>query len=766
MLNGIILVGFKGIKGGNIACQHVNQISNMKLHLPTPLRRALAAGMMCFTAQTVAGETQENLAETYHQEPVSESHSYLVSLIRNGETTDFINWNETALHAYVGNEGGPILFARDITLTTGQNGQVTGKRLSIDKLDDWGFWQETRASSGLGLYFSGQVTLTGGEHGELGFEDGDYFMESSPSYAQIGKVETIVVEEAAELKMKDMDVRATHALLVSKHARLELDGVQMQIGGGGGTCLADHDGTLQTTGHHHTAHSLIKEAEINLKNGAELSFAPVPGHQSSVRMEDCTLKGTGILGNINMTGGQLIAGNSPGQLTLTGSSFNESTLSVYFITNPGSAWNAHGANNDTTHLLSNYKIAGAVTLNMVTFKVQYQERTGSGYQDTHDKSALRHFFQKGASITLFTGNLAALSGTYSFDAGQLPELADGLYWDVSRLLTTGQVFVVDTLPSVVRLYEPGAPVRIANTLLSAGATVQNFGHLAEKQAVLRARGTTRTWGSALGMSHRLDNQAGREGYQYQSWGGAVGVDYAFTNRTVAGLAFGSSRGEHEARRGNAAYTAGEIDQDAQMLGVYATHQFRTKGLMDQMKLSVWAAHGWFNNKSRRSSLSDGHEARAEWDSDAWVFSAMLSRDIRTDADWVFTPFAGVEYTQADMHRFTETGASGQTDYAARQEYRNLALKLGVGVSRTMGRFTPYAHLAYVGDIARDTPEVSATGQRTLLGKAAMPGRHALQLDLGMSVQLGEGWDARAGYSAELRDNASEQQLHLGVGYTF
>jgi outer membrane autotransporter protein len=303
-------------------------------------------------------------------------------------------------------------------------------------------------------------------------------------------------------------------------------------------------------------------------------------------------------------------------------------------------------------------------------------------------------------------------------------------------------------------------------MVSAGYTVLDFGRVAEAQAKLRQAGTTRVWGSALGSFDSVDSDGARTGYDYNSWGGAVGVDHAFTSRTVLGVAFGCSWGENEAEKDNGYYSAGSIDQDATMIGLYGTHKFRTKGLMNDMKLSAFAAYGQFENSSSRTGLKSGHNATAEWDSDAWVLSASLSRDITTDSGLVVTPYVGVEYTKAGMDDFTEKGKSYNATYTADEDYSNLAVKVGVSVSKTIGSFTPYAGIAYINDVARDTPKVTASGKRTITGEASMPGRSAVQLNLGTGVKLSDSWDAYAGYTAELRSKATEHNVNVGVGYTF
>ena len=658
---------------------------------------------------------------------------------------------------------GTVTFAKGISVADNTpSHNITAKMLSLVRMSDYGYVEEKLGSTGIGLHLRNQVTLSGThEHAMLGFESADDFPESMASSADTpALLESIEIDAGAQVTLQDMQVHATHALVVSgterNKADLNLDNVEMHIGAQSSqNPLASYQNTVQTL-HHVTDDSLIRHARLNLANGASLHF------HNGVAIENSTLKGTGTIKNAQITGGQLIAGNSPGLLELDTATASQTEISFYLITNPtGQSWNFSGSNNNTAKLLSNYRITGTVTLNNVNFKALYQREDGTGYTDTTN-AALNGLFQPGASITLLTGNLTGLSGSYTFDTSTLPELADGLSWDTSQLFTTGMIYVTGNM-TVEELSEP---VRIANTLVSAGETMLSFGRHAQKQAELRSKGTTRTWGSALSSFHSVSGNGARTGYDYNSWGGAVGADYAFSSHSLAGVAFGFNRGENKAKHGNAFYTGGKIEQEGTMLGLYGAHQFHSQGLLNKLRLDAFAAYGWFKNKSTRNSLRGTHTATGEWDSEAWVLSATLSRDIVTDSNWVITPFAGLEYTHATMDSFTEHAGATHARYTMNDAFSRLSARLGIGIRKTMGRFTPYASIAYVSDITRSTPTVTATNRSSITNKASMPGRQALKLELGTSVKLHDAWDAHAGYSVELRDHATEFHANAGVGYTF
>lgn len=510
----------------------------------------------------------------------------------------------------------------------------------------------------------------------------------------------------------------------------------------------------------------VKNAEFH--KGSELKNNG--GYVEDVVFEEGTkLHGTGHVKHIKMNGGRLSVGNSPGELKVSSAEFSNTAVDFYFITD-SAEWKYDGSTGEDaasittgSGCISQLNVDQLVTMNNATITILYETsdtQETDGYRDATEAeiAGMDNKFQDGASITLITGNLDQLSGTYHFIDSTLPTLEDGLFWDTTQLFTTGKIFVIGE-----KLEEPW---RIANTLVSAGETVLGFGRLAETQGKLRKAGTTRTWGSAIAQFDSIDSGSSTNGYDYNAWGAAVGVDHAFTNNTVVGVAFGCTWGENEPENGTDFYDAGSIDQDAKMIGIYGVHKFRTKGLMNDVKLSAFAAYGWFENNSTRSSLKTPGTATAEWDSEAWVLSASLSRDITTDSGVVFTPYVGVEYTKAGMDDFTETGRVTTADYTADEDYSNLAVKLGVAVSKTYGKVTPYANIAFISDVDRSAAKVTATGRETITGKSALPGRNGFEIGVGATWQLSDNLDVNAGYSAEIRDKATEHNARVGIGYTF
>ena len=644
---------------------------------------------------------------------------------------------------------------------------------------------------------------------------------------QLQTVDHIRVGEGSVVTLENLTMHSTHTLEVQEGAEITFTGVDVKIGGSTDTDIAttemtvnvynedgtpklDKDGKQETktvaVENKNAAHldtgSTIKNATVTIAGGSTLVFETIKSADEKIELGTTTvsegskvilksegkevttlgstdasaqtlvfenttqLKGTGHVKKVEMKkGSTLTVGSSPGVLKASDLTVN-GTTEFYFITSSNDWTSGNITATEGTGAISQLYVDKNVTLNGdVRFIYQEWDDEKGEFVECADTTAARKeiglHITEDTVIRFVTGDVDSLTLGSSFDVLEetLPILGEDLEWDYAQMFQSGTVTVISE--------ELEEPTRIANTLVSAGETVLNFGRLAGSQAMLREAGTTRTWASAIANFSSVDGGKSTNGYDSDTWGAAVGVDHAFAKNTVVGVAIARTYGENTPETGTDYYSAGSIDQDATMVGLYGTHKFRTKGLMNDVKLNAFAAYGWFTNDSSRDSLKKAYNATSEWDSNAWVLSASLSRDITSDDGLVVSPYVGVEYTKATMDDATEKGRTYAAEYSADQDYSKLSVKVGVNVSKSFGSFTPYAGIAYINDVSRQAAEVTATGKRaTITGKSALPGRDALQLKVGANWQLTESMDLNAGYTAELRDKATEQSANVGIGITF
>ncbi|MCI7699087.1 MAG: autotransporter outer membrane beta-barrel domain-containing protein [Akkermansia sp.] len=480
-----------------------------------------------------------------------------------------------------------------------------------------------------------------------------------------------------------------------------------------------------------------------------------------VALTNSSVSGTGTMNKVSMSGGSLTIGNSPGKMTIADSEFSDSTWSFYFITD--ATWNVTGANTTTNPddgAFSQLVVGNGNSASGITVKIRYED--AAGVDKTKDD--FEPVLGAGFSVKLIdNAQSLTLGGGNTVDASTLPTLQAGLLWDTTRLFSTGSLYVIHDMVA-----DAG---RIANTLVSAADTTVSFGRLARDHAKDARRSGVNAWVSGFGTYLNHSNAGGRTGFEYNTHGYAVGVDTELSKGLVTGVGFGQSFGKHKPNRGDAFYNAGEIDQDGLLAGIYASQTFDCRKSDDTVELDGYVAYGRYDNKSKRTCVINGTQANADWKEDTMAAAVSLTRRIKLPENAELTPYVGAEYRWANMKDAIERNRS-----AVRYEgtsYQNLSLSVGIGCNKTYSltptqKLTPYASLAYVGDVMRKDAKVTAhtPSGETVVDKSAPHGRSALQVRVGAVWQVTDSWSIHAGYTGEIRYGADDHSANVGVSYSF
>ena len=316
--------------------------------------------------------------------------------------------------------------------------------------------------------------------------------------------------------------------------------------------------------------------------------------------------------------------------------------------------------------------------------------------------------------------------------------------------------------------------RIANTLAAAAATTNAFGNMAVGHVDDVRKWDSNVWFSACYSNMDCSSTGSHAGYDASAFGYAVGMDtYVRKYNAVVGAALGGSNGTVKPERGNHYYSAGKIEQDGKLFGLYGRWNAYKQDYYERgVTVDAFICYGAYDNKSRRSGLKHGDTVIGCWDESAWSLGITVSREYQWRHGMVITPFAGFEYTTADMENLREMGYAA-FDYSAVQEYKNLTLLAGARAYRTIqlqqpGKaVVPYASAVLGLDIYRQHAKVqgsSAAG--TVYDESTHPGRCSLQLGIGADWLFGRTWTADAGYTLEMRDSAVTQQLHVSASHSF
>ncbi|MEE1265831.1 MAG: autotransporter outer membrane beta-barrel domain-containing protein, partial [Akkermansia sp.] len=364
-------------------------------------------------------------------------------------------------------------------------------------------------------------------------------------------------------------------------------------------------------------------------------------------------------------------------------------------------------------------------------------------------------------------------------------------WYTYDLFKSGTVYVVDDLWNTISLISGDGLIpygeletilaqnqladasRVANTMAAAARTTASFGNSALAHADdYRARHSN-IWFSTYYSSQERDSTGHRTGYKSTTTGYAVGIDTLLRKYdAIVGLALGKSNGKMTPDSGNRTYTAGTIDQDGMQIGLYGRmNQVQPAFHENSVNAEAYITYGQYDCRSERSGRGNGESVSACWDENAWALGVRVSRNYWWRHGMILTPFAGFEYTMADMDSMREMGYTA-IDYSCVRVHRQLELLGGLRAQRTLQlrngqKLTPYGSLGLGFDLLRHNAKVrTASAVGSFSDEATDPGKLSLKLQLGADWFITPRWNTAAGYTFEIRDAAAEHYLQLSASRAF
>ena len=635
-------------------------------------------------------------------------------------------------------------------------------------------------SDGVVLEMENGLVLTGGKLG------GHAKVDKLPihnSHILFGYgVAGVKIKQGATVTLENLEASIDYSVEMEEGATLVLDKATLRMGNG-----APLEGVAQFTvsNNAHDSHTIVIETGKDAMRGLGLQ-------QSAIT--NATLKGTGRLENVRMQGGRLEIGHTDknnlqrqilGQMTL--SNVETSNTTWHFNIRTDGTFNYSGANAEAAEKFSQLKVEkhGNYGEN-VTISIGYVDEDGNA----SNKSTMQTF-QRGASITLIDTTEGTVHGSYFFDWELLPTLEDGLVWYTYDLFKSGTVYVVDDLWNTISLISGDGLIpygeletilaqnqradasRVANTMAAAARTTASFGNSALAHADdYRARHSN-IWFSTYYSSQERDSTGHRTGYKSTTTGYAVGIDTLLRKYdAIVGLALGKSNGKMTPDSGNRTYTAGTIDQDGMQIGLYGRmNQVQPAFHENSVNAEAYITYGQYDCRSERSGRGNGESVSACWDEKAWALGVRVSRNYWWRHGMILTPFAGFEYTMADMDSMREMGYTA-IDYSCVRVHRQLELLGGLRAQRTLQlrngqKLTPYGSLGLGFDLLRHNAKVrTASAVGSFSDEATDPGKLSLKLQLGADWFITPRWNAAAGYTFEIRDAASEHYLQLSASRAF
>lgn len=248
--------------------------------------------------------------------------------------------------------------------------------------------------------------------------------------------------------------------------------------------------------------------------------------------------------------------------------------------------------------------------------------------------------------------------------------------------------------------------------------------------------------------------AGEDGFDYDSTGLTLGVDYRLNNQTVFGVAAGINNSESSFKT-NDLVSGGGMDAKATTLSLYAMYyndSYYIDGIVSAGSGSFeMERHIVIKSNSGDGSDNDGADRLATSDTD----SSQLSVSVGVGTDIIngamtLAPYGRAQLLKVDVDGFQETGADGLNLEVKDQEIDSLTSTLGFRASivsnASFAVLIPQARIEWVHEFSDDAREVSTVyvndpRQNELVFSTDAPDRDYFNLGVGVSAVFSGGTQA-------------------------
>lgn len=525
---------------------------------------------------------------------------------------------------------------------------------------------------------------------------------------------------------------------------------------GSGTLTVTGGGTLDLTGTVSQAGGTTVSAGGLAVNGTLISDLSLAG--------GTLLSGSGtIIGNVT-TLGDIGPGNSQGTLNITGD-FGMDAGSVLNI-----ELDAFGS--DVLAVTGTATIAGTLALDMgsalIADGATYDVLTAGTLAGTFDTITVNTFLAMAPSYSPTTVTVTVTRLDYA-TAGSTPNqlaIAGALDEAVAAGGVTG-----DTLTVLTALDNVGSVADAAAAFDQMGA--ENYGAFVTAaqitgdgfaSSIRRRMSAVSDDGDAAGLwitGHanfgRLQSTSTLEGYKVDSFGFTVGAEFDLGEDSRGGIAGGYSTSDID---GKLLDRKGGIK--GYQIGAYAGTRV---GSLDATLLAFYGS----NDGEMGRTISFGSISRtaaADLDGSEFRVSGFVSRKMSTDG-LVFSPYAGLEYSDLSFDAFSETGADALNLSVDKLDGTRFLGEVGVGFSGESGGIAPSGYVGYRYDFDHDNLMVGASlmGQSHLVG-AQDRGNGTFVFGAGISSATSSSIGFYLRYDGEMSGEFSSHQGSGGIRVTF
>ncbi|MDB2414631.1 autotransporter outer membrane beta-barrel domain-containing protein [Rickettsiales bacterium] len=256
------------------------------------------------------------------------------------------------------------------------------------------------------------------------------------------------------------------------------------------------------------------------------------------------------------------------------------------------------------------------------------------------------------------------------------------------------------------------------------------------------------WGQLFTTSANQGYRKNTIGYDYDIFGGTVGVDKKLSDNTIIGISFSYSNADVDSLKGL-------TDVDSYQFAVYGSRDF-DKWYAESV---VGVAFNDYDNKRNVTVGSIADVASANYE--GLQYNAKISGGYKLDKfhDISITPIASLQYTFLRQDSYTETGSSANLIVDG-SDSNSLQSGLGVNVSQEFmagkNKVIPKLRAMWLYDFVTSDQETSSSFASSpsvsFRSEDAKPARHSLSLGLGADLVSDDVLTISADYDLTLKDS--------------
>ncbi len=301
-------------------------------------------------------------------------------------------------------------------------------------------------------------------------------------------------------------------------------------------------------------------------------------------------------------------------------------------------------------------------------------------------------------------------------------------------------------------------------LLAYNGPNASLGDVVGRQEQTDARRRWGAWANVYGKWASQDADDGFVGYDSDTYGAVLGMDYALSENWLAGASFGYSTNDISFDE-----NAGDGDIDSYFGSLY------TGWYADAFYLESVLTYGSQEFDNKRNVVVGAIRNTARSDHDGNLYSAYLGSGYNFGDDaWQIGPFVSLQYLYLDEDGFEETGAGVLNLIVDDRQTDALISQLGVrtgGIIETgVGALVPELSLAWLYDFDIDDRVITSSFAGASGDAFSITGQEVEQngfvIGAALTLMQASGFESSLAYSGEFRDGYDAHALIGQIRFEF